>query len=185
MKFRDLFEDIEDWFWKLEFNPETLSYELYMGIPNDWVYSESNDLISIDLIHQLQDNSIVKISSTDEAVSVDDIIETAKFLISKNQELERRKQAHKEEMEKLKDLLIEKEKNFLEYVDTVKENTLKTVDVSDTVKDAVSDAVKSVVQKVMDTPDITVEGVEAAAKEIEGAVEGVDFLKDIEKLKLK
>jgi hypothetical protein len=61
MKFRELFQDIEDWFWKLEFNPETMGYELYLGIPNDWVYSENDEDIKIELIHQLEENSIIKI----------------------------------------------------------------------------------------------------------------------------
>jgi vacuolar-type H+-ATPase subunit I/STV1 len=172
MKFRELFQDVEDWFWKLEFNPESLSYELYMGIPNDWVYSEKNGLITIELIHQLEENSIVKVSSNDYEVSIDDIIDTAKALISKNQELEKRKQQHKEEMENLAKILVEKEKSFLEYVDTVKENTLKSID-----------AVNNVVEKVEGVNDGENDGVNDG--ENEGVNDGENFLKDIEKLKLK
>jgi hypothetical protein len=169
MKFRELFQDVEDWFWKLEFNPESLSYELYMGIPNDWVYSEKNGLITIELIHQLEENSIVKVSSNDYEVSIDDIIDTAKALISKNQELEK---PHKEEMENLAKILVEKEKSFLEYVDTVKENTLKSID-----------AVNNVVEKVEGVNDGENDGVNDG--ENEGVNDGENFLKDIEKLKLK
>lgn len=171
MKFRELFQDVEDWFWKLEFNPESLSYELYLGIPNDWVYSEKNGLIDIELIHQLEENSIVKVSSKDDDVSIDDIIDTAKALISKNQELEKRKQQHKEEMENLAKILVEKEKSFLEYVDTVKENTLKSTD-------TVNDAVINAVEKAEGAIEGTIEGVN------DGVSDGVNFLKDIEKLKL-
>lgn len=181
MKFKELFEDIEEWFWKLEFNPESSSYELYMGIPNDWVYSEKNGLIDIILVHQLKENSLVKVSTVDEDVTIDDILDTAKLMISKNQELEKRKQAHREEMEKLAAILIQKEKSFLEYIDTVKDNTLKS---TDTVTDALSDAVIDAVEKVMNSSETKIivknEGVS------EGVSEGVktDFLSDIEKLKL-
>jgi hypothetical protein len=183
MKFRELFQDVEDWFWKLEFNPESLSYELYLGIPNDWVYSEKNGLIDIELIHQLEENSIVKVSSKDDDVSIDDIIDTAKALISKNQELEKRKQQHKEEMENLAKILVEKEKSFLEYVDTVKENTLKSTDtVNDAVSDAISDAVINAVEKAEGAIEGTIEGVNDGVND--GVSDGVNFLKDIEKLKL-
>lgn len=163
MKFKELFQDVEDWFWKLEFNPETQSYELYLGIPNDWVYNQNTEEIKIELIHQLEDNSIIKIYYTDGDFTVDDVLDTAKLLISKNKELEKRKEAHREEMERLKNLLIEKEKNFLEYIDTVKDHTLSTTEIVK--NDGVSEGVN------------------------EGASEGVtksdEFLNDIEKLKLK
>jgi hypothetical protein len=166
MKFRDLFEGVEDWFWKLEYNPETGLYEMYLGIPNDWVYSEKNESITIELIHKLPDNSIVKISSVDENVTIDDILDCAKQLITKNQELERRKQEHKEEMEKIRDMLIEKEKNFLHYIDTV-----KSIDV--------------VVKKAEETNE-AVSDTQNDAETNEGTTDGVknDFLNDIEKLKL-
>lgn len=184
MKFKELFQDVEDWFWKLEFNPETNSYELYLGIPNDWVYSQKNGAILIELIHELEENSIIKIYSDEENITVDDIIDISKLLISKNQELEKRKEAHRLEMEKLKDMLIEKEKNFLEYVDQVKDNTI-----SDTVSDAVFDAVRTVVKRVMDTPNLTpVDGLNDGVSEgVNDGVEsdkGKDFIEDIEKLKL-
>lgn len=121
MKFSDLFEEVEDWFWKLEFNPETGIYELYLGIPNDWIYSGNGKDISIDLIHQMDSNSIIKISGLSDEVTVDDIILTAKLLVGKNKELEKKKEEHRLEMERLKDMLIEKEKNFLTYIDTVKD----------------------------------------------------------------
>jgi len=197
MKFKELFQDVEDWFWKLEFNPETNAYELYLGIPNDWVYSQKNGTILIELIHELDENSIIKIYSEDDNITVDDIIDVSKLLISKNQELEKRKEAHRLEMEKLKDMLIEKEKNFLEYVDKVKDNTI----IGDAVSDAVFDAVRTVAKKVMDTPNLTPvddqndgvsDGVNDGASDgvNDGASDGVEtdkgkqFIEDIEKLKL-
>jgi hypothetical protein len=184
MKFKELFQDVEDWFWKLEFNPETNSYELYLGIPNDWVYSQKNGSILIELVHELEENSIIKIYTDDDNITVDDIIDISKLLISKNQELEKRKEAHRLEMEKLKDMLIEKEKNFLEYVDKVKDNTI-----SDAVSDAVFDAVRTVANKVMNTPNLSpVDGVSDGLND--GVSDGVEndkgkqFIEDIEKLKL-
>lgn len=168
MKFRDLFGEVEDWFWKLEFNPETGLYELYLGIPNDWVYSEKNGLIDIGLIHKLEGNSIVKISSEDESITIDDILETAILLTSKNQELERRKQAHKEEMERLRDVLVEKEKNFLVYIDTVKENTIKSSD----------DTTESEKNDEGTTEAINEGSIEVVVDEVK-----TEFLKDIEKVK--
>jgi hypothetical protein len=121
MKFKDLFEDVEEWFWKLESNPETGLYELYLGVPNDWMYSGNGKDVSIDLFLEMSENSIIKISALDDSLTIDDIIDTAKLLVSKNKDLEKRKEEHRLEMERLKDLLIEKEKNFLNYIDTVKD----------------------------------------------------------------
>lgn len=121
MKFSDIFGDVEEWFWKLEFNPETGLYELYMGVPNDWMYSGNGKDISIDLHHEMKENSIIKITTLDDSLTIDDIIETAKLLVSKNKELERKKEEHRLEMEKLKEMMINKEKNFLNYIDTVKD----------------------------------------------------------------
>jgi hypothetical protein len=118
MTFRDLFEDVDDWFWKLEFIPETSSYDLYLGIPNDWIF---NDDGTIELIHQMETSSIIKISSDEENSTIDDILNIAKLLVSKNKELEKRKEEHQTEMERLRDELIEKEKIFLTYIDTVKQ----------------------------------------------------------------
>ena len=121
MKFKDLFEDVEEWFWKLELNPETGMYELYLGVPNDWMYSGNGKDVSIDLFLEMSENSIIKISSLDDSLTIDDIIDTAKLLVSKNKALEKKKEEHRLEMERLKDILIEKEKNFLNYIDTVKD----------------------------------------------------------------
>lgn len=121
MKFIDLFGDVEEWFWKLEFNAETDSYELYLGVPNDWMYSGNGKDISIDLYHEMKENSIIKISALDDTLTIDDIIDTAKLLVSKNKELERKKELHRLEMENLKDMMINKEKSFLDYIDTVKD----------------------------------------------------------------
>ncbi len=184
MKFKELFEDIEDWFWKLEFNPETSSYELYLGIPNDWVYGQKGEGIEIQLIHQLDDNSIIKITSINEELGVDDIIETAKTLILKNKELEKRKEEHRLEMQRLAELLVEKEKNFLEFIDQVKD---------DTVNKEVMKAVTKIANKVInEAPDlVSLPEDDAVSDAINDAVnDGVtdekkdDFMKDIEKLKL-
>lgn len=193
MKFKDLFQDVEEWFWKLEYNPELNSYELYLGIPTDWVYNEKSEGVTIELIHELELNSIIKISYTDEDLTVDDVIDTAKQLISKNRELEKRKESHRLEMENLKNILIEKEKNFLEYVDKVKDNSPddgvsegvnKGVNkgvteiekiAADTVNEAVIKATRQIAKKLMvDAPDLNVVD-----------EKGKDFMEDIEKLKFK
>lgn len=121
MKFSELFEDVEDWFWKLEFNADSSMYELFLGIPNYWVYSDTESDIKIEMVIKMEENSIVRIYSTNEEITIDDILNVAKQLVNKNKELEQRKEQHREEMENLKNILIEKEKNFLEYIDTVKE----------------------------------------------------------------
>lgn len=187
MKFKDLFQDVEEWFWKLEFNPELNVYELYLGIPNDWVFAKKNEGVTIELIHELEENSIIKISyANDEELSIDDVIDCSKLLVLKNKELEKRKEEHRIEMENLKNLLIEKEKSFLEYVDKVKDDGVndgvnegikaltglteqEKETVNDAVKDAVSEAAKQVVEEAMDA----------------SGAKGKDFMEDIEKLKLK
>lgn len=166
MKFRDLFEEVEDWFWKLEFNPENNTYELFLGIPNDWIYSGNGKDISIDLVHEMNENSIIKITTLDENLSIDDVIDTAKLLVSKNKELEKKKEEHRIEMEKLKDMLIEKEKSFLEYIDTVK----------DTKGDGIVTSEKN--------DDVTEEIVIEVEKNESLSIEDADnFIKDIEKTK--
>lgn len=183
MKFKDLFQDVEEWFWKLEYNPELNGYELYLGIPNDWVFAEKSDGLSIELIHELEENSIIKISyGENEELTVDDVIDTAKSLILKNRELEKRKEEHRIEMENLKNLLIEKEKSFLEYVDKVKDDGVNvgiTEKAKENINELVSEAVikAEVTKKMMDTPDMKVVDMNDD--------KGKDFVDDIEKLKLK
>jgi len=117
MKFRELLEGVEDWFWKLEYVPAEEYFELYLGIPNDWVYGDGNEIVVIETLHKMEENSIIKITAQD----IDDVLNMAKLLVAKNKELETRKEAHREEMERLKNVLIEKEMKFLEYMDTVKD----------------------------------------------------------------
>lgn len=174
MKFSDIFGDVEEWFWKLEFNPETNSYELYMGVPNDWMYSGNGKDISIDLYHEMKENSIIKITALDDSLTIDDIIETAKLLVSKNIELERKKEQHREEMEKLKDMMINKEKNFLDYIDTVK----------DTKGDGITE--EEEVEETEGASEGTAE--EEIVVEAEQSIEvendvAVNFMKDIQKSK--
>jgi len=147
MKFKDLFEDVEEWFWKLESNPETGMYELYLGVPNDWMYSGNGKDISIDLFLEMSENSIIKISSLDDSLTIDDIIDTAKLLVSKNKELEKKKEEHRLEMERLKDILIEKEKNFLNYIDTVKDTKGDGILEPDEKSDVVTDSEEVVVEE--------------------------------------
>jgi len=137
MKFSDLFEGVEDWFWKLEYVPAEDYFELYLGIPNDWVYGDGNEIVVIETLHKLEENSIIKITGQ----SVDDVITMAKQLVIKNKELETRKEAHREEMERLKNVLIEKEKKFLEYMDTVKD--IKTEGATEGVSEGANDGVNA------------------------------------------
>lgn len=153
MKFKDLFEDVEEWFWKLESNPETGLYELYLGVPNDWMYSGNGKDISIDLFLEMSENSIIKISAIDDSLTIDDIIDTAKLLVSKNKELEKKKEEHRLEMERLKNILIEKEKNFLNYIDTVKDTKGDGIlEPDDEETDVVNDTVKDGEEVVVEEP---------------------------------
>jgi hypothetical protein len=184
MTFSDLFQDVEDWFWKLEYNPETNSHELYLGIPNDWIYSGNGKDVNIDLIHQMEENSIIKISALENTeLSIDDIIDTAKLLVGKNKELEKRKEDHKKEMERLRDELIAKERNFLTYIDTIKDTKGTGIVENDGVSDGVNDGVsEDATEEVEVVVEETTEGITEGIKEIVDEVAN-NFMKDLEKSK--
>ena len=186
MTYKEFFKDIDDWLWKLEINPETNKHELFLGIPNDWVYSTKNDsdVVQIQLIHELEDSSIIKIFTEDDDLDIDDVILTAKSLISKNKELEKRKEAHRLEMEKIKDMLIEKEKNFLEYVDKVKDNS-DDEEEEDVATDTINEVVKEVKEAVKETVAKKVVDKTSVKETLNEEKKKDDFMEDIEKLKLK
>lgn len=174
MTFKDLVGDMEEWFWKLEFNPETCSYELYLGIPSDWVYVKNTEgPVNIEVENDLGENVVLKIYATDDEITVDDIIMIGKAMISKNRELELKKESHRLEMERLKNELIAKEKDFLYYIDTV--------------KDVVPAPIKKVaVEEELVEDEVVNDGETEGTSEGEETIEtpntqALDFLNDIKK----
>lgn len=120
---KNIFDKIDDYFISLEKNFETNNYVVTIGIPVDWVI-KTTDFIEcvVEKENEELDGKLVKISTLDNEVTVENLLVFVTKLIGRNLIIEEKK---KEYLAK-----IEEEKNKL------KEETIKIYGQLESIKNA-------------------------------------------------
>lgn len=109
IKFRDILQPIEEYFWKFDLNAVTQNYELYMGIPKDWVHDMTMNGYIIELVNENDNGKIVKLitSSDENSADVDDLILFAIDIIHRNNAILAKIREKESELKQMKEKMVE------------------------------------------------------------------------------
>lgn len=127
IKFKDILQPIEEYFWKFDFNAETQSYELYMGVPKDWVHDMSLNEYVINLVNENENGKIIKLitSSEENAADLDELILFAIDITQRNNAILAKIREKENELKSMKDKMVEIQMALdreIEILKTVKGN---------------------------------------------------------------
>lgn len=125
IKFKDILQPIEEYFWKFDFNATTQSYELYLGVPKDWVHDMSLHGYAIELVNENDNGKIIKLLTTSEenVADVDDLILFAIDISQRNTAILAKIREKESELQQMKEKMVEKQLELdreIEILKTVK-----------------------------------------------------------------
>jgi len=133
-----ILEPITGYLLSMTRNTQEGWYELQVGIPNTWVFTENNE-ISCEVINENESGKLLKIFPKNYDVCIDDlfqfviiIIDTNRIIVEKEKEFaermaERKRSLEKEANEFLKELDDLREISFKEQVSDLKTTETKTM----------------------------------------------------------
>lgn len=99
-------------------------YYLEIGLPNSWVFNESND-VSCEIIREVEEGKLIKVAPKNEKVTLDDLIIFVEFIVETNFQIAEKEKQFSAEMENMKKMLEEKATKFYEELDDIKKHSFK------------------------------------------------------------
>ncbi len=130
----DFIAPIEEYFYKLDLNPETQSYELYMGVPNDWLHDMVMNLYEIELISESETGKLIKLflNSEDKIATIDDLIDFSVLIVTRNNEILSKIREKERELLEMKDKMIQKQMELSVEIENLKNVKAKEKDTKET-----------------------------------------------------
>ena len=122
-------EPILEYLISLERDPINGWYFLKIGLPNNWVINE-NDQISFEVLNELSTGKVIKIIPKNDKIIVDDLITFVLIIIKTNQKIAEKEKQFTDKMEEMKSALEKEAVNFYKELDLLKESSFKKIDVS-------------------------------------------------------
>lgn len=147
IKLKDILQPIEEYFWKFDLNATTQSYELYLGIPKDWLHDMTFPGYKMELVNESENGKIVKfvIESDDYMADLDDLILYAIDVMERNMAILSKIREKEIELQIMKDKMVEVQMELdreIEILKTIKNGEIHTTEESgddDTVEEPTSD----------------------------------------------
>lgn len=99
-------------------------YELEVGIPSNWVFTENDD-IECDILNEFTTGKLVKISPKNDDIIVDDLFHFVELIILTNEKIAKKEKEFTDKMNEMKNMLESEAKNFYAELDKLKENSFK------------------------------------------------------------
>ena len=99
-------------------------YDLEVGIPNNWVFSENDD-IKCEILNEFDAGKIIKISPKNDKIIVDELFHFVELIIMTNEKIAIKEKEFTDKMNEMKNVLENEAKSFYEELDKLKENSFK------------------------------------------------------------
>jgi SMC interacting uncharacterized protein involved in chromosome segregation len=99
-------------------------YELEIGIPKNWVFTE-NDEIGIEVVSEIDEGKLLKIFPKNVEIVIDDLINFVNIVVNTNKKIAKKEEEFKAQMEEMKKGLEQKASDFFKELDELKENSFK------------------------------------------------------------
>lgn len=119
-----ILKPISSYFVSLTRNPMEGWYELKIGIPTKWAFSE-NDEIGIEIINETEVGKVLNISPKNESIVADDLVLFAQIIIDTNRKIAEKETEFKEQLEEMKRGMEKRASDYFKQLDELKENSFK------------------------------------------------------------
>lgn len=135
IKLNDILQPIEEYFWKFDLNANTQSYELYLGIPKDWLHDMTFPGYKMELVNETENGKIVKfmIESDDYMADLDDLILYAIDVMERNTAILSKIKEKEVELQIMKDRMVEVQMELDREIEILK--TIKNGEIPATEED--------------------------------------------------
>lgn len=135
IKLKDILQPIEEYFWKFDLNANTQSYELYLGIPKDWLHDMTFPGYKMELVNETENGKIVKfmIESDDYMADLDDLILYAIDVMERNTAILSKIKEKEVELQIMKDRMVEVQMELDREIEILK--TIKNGEIPATEED--------------------------------------------------
>lgn len=99
-------------------------YVLQVGIPNNWVFDDNNN-VGCEVLAESDEGKLIKISPKKGGVAIDDLVLFVKVIIKTNEMIAEKEREFTETMEAMKGELENKAKTYYEELDRLREESFK------------------------------------------------------------
>lgn len=121
---QEAFAPIAEYFISMSVDTVTGFHILEIGIPDKWAFSSSNN-IKCDVVAESEEGKVLKISSHDEQITIDDLIEFVCIIVDTNIKIVMKEEEFKEKMNDMKKQLEDEARKFYAELDSLKDSSFK------------------------------------------------------------
>jgi hypothetical protein len=121
---QEAFAPIAEYFISMSVDTVTGFHILEIGIPDKWAFSDSRD-IKCEVLAESEEGKVLKISSHDEQIVIDDLIEFVCIIVDTNIKIVMKEEEFKEKMNEMKKMLEDEANKFYAELDMLKDNSFK------------------------------------------------------------
>lgn len=109
IQIKDILKPIEEFFWKFDFNGESQAYELYLGVPKDWLHDMTMSGYKIELVSESEGGKIIKLLTTSDENTgdLDEMVLFAVDIIQRNNAILAKIKEKEHELQVMKDRMVE------------------------------------------------------------------------------
>jgi hypothetical protein len=119
-----ILEPITGYLVKIIRNPQEGWYEMEVGIPNDWVFNENNE-IGVEVITETDLGKILKIFPKSQGIGIDDLVLYVIIVINTNKKIAEKQEEFKRQLQEMKRGIEERATEYFKQMDELKENSFK------------------------------------------------------------
>jgi len=117
-------EPLEGYFATLKRNTMQGIYELEIGIPKNWVFSENTE-IGCEIILETDEGKLIKVFPKNNDIISDDLFLFVNNIIDTNKKIATKEKEFADKMEEWKKSFEDQTKEFYKELDELKENSFK------------------------------------------------------------
>jgi len=115
-------DSITGYMLKLSRNTTKGWYELEIGIPAGWVFTENKE-VGCEILSENEIGKVIRIYPKDDNVIADDLVDFVEMVILTNEKIAEREREFKDEMDKMKGVMEEQVKKFYKELDELRVNS--------------------------------------------------------------
>lgn len=108
-------------------NTITGKYELEIGLPKNWVCKSTDD-ITVEVKKETDNGKLLLISSKENEIVIDDLVDFVNFIIDKNEEIQKKEKEIDDILKKAREELENKVKVLYDEVENMKENSFNATE---------------------------------------------------------
>lgn len=176
IKFKDILSPIEQYFWKLDLNVETQSYELFLGVPKDWAHDMTMNTYGCVLVSENSTGKVIKLVNNSEefAADFDELLLFAIDIIERNNTIQIKIKEKEKELQEMRDRMVQIQMSLSKEIENLK--TIKHEKQEAELNEGVDTVESEASAQDVETPSRTIEVIEEQSKVIEGDMKRLEEL---------